>query len=107
MNYEVIQYTDTSFRMSRGAMRRLTLLKHDMDISIGRAFRYLASALANDSRPAFDASGDDLTQTFAVSLKPSVYAELVRLSKHLDLPVELIGELVASYVLKRDRMQSA
>lgn len=105
---------DTTFQVSRAAMRRLTLTKHELaegtpdgTCSINRAWRYLAHALTNDSFPAFDVSGQDLTQTLRVGIAPPVYAELVRMCKQIDIPFALAGEMVSAYVLKRDRMQAA
>jgi hypothetical protein len=107
-------FPDYPFQVSRAAMRRLTLLKHklaaatpDGKCSINRAWRYLSHALVNDSFPAFDCSGQDLTQTLYVGIPPSVYSELFRMCKTLDIPFALAGELCASYVLKRDRMSAA
>lgn len=88
---------DVQFPISRDALTGLYNEARRMGLPLAAAFRRKAYAFARASKPEFCLSGGDLERTFTAGVHPHVYAKLVRITERMGVPVQCIGELVASF----------
>lgn len=68
-------------------------------MSVHGYFRYAANALTRDHNPVFHELTGPLALPFEVSIKSCVLEAMTGFAEHHGVPVDLMGEVVASYVL--------